>query len=61
VLLRTKEESVPTRLEYRSYISGYCEYYIAGLYGSQGMTIKSLERALRMTAPPIIHRWLPLS
>jgi hypothetical protein len=53
--------SSPTRSEYQPYVRAYCEYYLAVLNGDQGMTVQCLERALRMDAPPIIRRWLPLS
>jgi hypothetical protein len=60
-LLSAMQESEPTRPEYRSYVIGYCEYYLATLDGNQGVAIKSLEKAVRMNAPPVIRRWLPLS
>jgi hypothetical protein len=55
------KDSVPTRPEYQKYVHAYCEYYLATLDGNEGAAIKSLETALRINAPPIIRRWLPLS
>jgi hypothetical protein len=52
---------IPTRAEYQSYVRAYCEYYLAILDGNDGAAIMLLEGALRMSAPPIIRRWLPLS
>ena len=61
ILLKAIADSKPTRPEYSAYIRAYCNYYLATLDGDEGLAIKSLETALRMDAPPIIRRWLPLS
>jgi hypothetical protein len=61
LLFSAMAESEPTMPEYQNYVQAYCEYYLAALDGNEGVKIKSLERALRMDAPPIIRRWLPLS
>jgi len=61
LLLKAMADSEPTRPEYRGYVRAYCEYYLAALDGNDGVKIRSLETALRMGAPSIICRWLPLS
>jgi len=53
--------SAPTRPEYREYVTHYCEYYLNVLRGNEGARVRSLEMALRVSAPPIIRQWLPLS
>lgn len=61
LLVQAISQAVPTRPEYRSYVRAYCEYYLAILDGNDGAAVMSLEGALRVNAPPIIRRWLPLS
>ncbi len=61
ILLKAIAGSIPTRPEYTGYIRAYCDHYLAILGGDEGIAIKSLETALRIDAPPIIRRWLPLS
>lgn len=53
--------STPTRPEYREYITLYCNYYLNSLRGNEGAAVRSLETALRVSAPSIIRQWLPLS
>ena len=60
-LLSAMEDSAPTRPEYLGYVHAYCLYYLARLDGNEGLAVKSLESALRINAPSIIRRWLPLS
>ncbi len=61
MLLKAIADSMPTRPEYSGYIHAYCSYYLATVDGNEGLAVRSLETALRMVAPSIIRRWLPLS
>jgi hypothetical protein len=60
-LLKAIKESEPTKPEYRQYIDNYSQYYICSIDRDEGGKVKYLQAALKVDAPPIIRRWLPLS
>ena len=60
-LFRAKEGSTPGRSEYKEYINIYCDYYLSSIDRQEARKIVILEKAIKMKAPSLIKKWLPLS
>ncbi len=61
IFICARDEFKPSKAEYAEYVDIYCNYYLSSIDGRQDLKTRFLENAIKVKAPALIKRWLPLS